>query len=398
MDHPHRPTNRDMIGDVIRSLSPLALVASMVLVACSGADSGDGGVPGGSAGGGAGPGGAGPGASGPGGAAPGGAGQGGTGAECPDGVICVPSLPYTNENTTVGGAAVLGGYGCAPDVNEGGPERVYRVDVPASGLLVASLAGLGTGVDVDVYILRERDAGTCLARGNWNAAALVDPGRFWIVVDSWVDGSGISQEGNYQLTLALNQADDHVSQGLSATVLGAGLSAFARGWTKGDTEQLEYGIIDYTMPSIDHRFFVLDLRQGDLLSAEFAAHGSGSQDPNDMTLTGSVSNLDGSHASSVGMVLTAETYTGSNGYSLRLDGLEPGFDDNDRARAIVVHGADYATQSFVDANGYLGRSWGCPATDPAVVGDVIDTLADGRLVLKYFDDPDWLSSSTYVGP
>jgi len=63
-----------------------------------------------------------------------------------------------------------------------------------------------------------------------------------------------------------------------------------------------------------------------------------------------------------------------------------------------VHGADYATQQFVDDNGYLGRSWGCPATDPAVVDQVIDTLADGRLLLKYFDDPDWLSSSAYVAP
>jgi hypothetical protein len=117
-----------------------------------------------------------------------------------------------------------------------------------------------------------------------------------------------------------------------------------------------------------------------------------------MTLTGSMSNLDGSHASSVGLVRTAETYSGSNGYSLRLDGLEPGFNNNDRSRAIVVHGADYATQSFVDDNGYLGRSWGCPAIDPAVTADLIDTLANGRLLLKYFDDSDWLSSSAYVSP
>jgi hypothetical protein len=398
MDHPLCPANRDMIDAVTRWLSTLALVASILLLGCSSADSGDGGVPGGTAGSGAGPGGAGPGGSGPGGAAPGGAGQGGTGEQCPAGVICVPSLPYTDANTTVGGDAALGGYSCAPDVNEAGPERVYRVDVPREGLLVASLAELGAGVDVDVHILQERDAGTCLARGNWNAAAFVPPGRLWIVVDSWVDGSGISQEGSYQLTLVLNEADGHVTQGLSPTVLGAGLSAFGRGWAKGDTEQLEYGIIDYTMPSIEHRFFVLDLRQGELLYAEFAAHGSGSQDPNDMTLTGSVSNVDGTHASSVGMVRTAETYSGSNGYSLRLDGLEPGFDDNDRPRAIVVHGADYATQSFIDDNGYLGRSWGCPATDPAAVAQVIDTLADGRLVLKYFDDPDWLASSAYVAP
>jgi hypothetical protein len=275
---------------------------------------------------------------------------------------------------------------------------VYRVDVAGEGLLVASLAGLDAGVDVDVHILQQRDAATCVDRGNWDAAALVVPGRVWIVVDSWVDGAGLSREGSYELTLVLNGADDHVSEGLSPVVLGAGLSAFARGWADGDTVELEYGIIDYTMPSVDPRFFVLDLRQADLLYAELAAHGEGSQDPDDLTMTGSMSNVDGSHASSVGMVRTAETYSGSNGYSLRLDGLEPGFNDADRPRAIVVHGADYATQDFVDANGYLGRSWGCPATDPAVVDQVIDTMADGRLLLKYFDDPDWLGSSAYVGP
>ncbi|MBW2457881.1 MAG: murein L,D-transpeptidase catalytic domain family protein, partial [Deltaproteobacteria bacterium] len=186
--------------------------------------------------------------------------------------------------------------------------------------------------------------------------------------------------------------------GLTATVLDAGLRDFAAGWALGDTVELEYGIIDYTLPSIEPRFFVLDLRKGDLLYAEMVSHGEGSQDPNDLTLTGHMSNLEGSHASSVGLVVTAETYNGSNGYSMRLDGLEVGFNDNDRDRAIVVHGADYATQSFVNSYGYLGRSWGCPAIDPAVKNQLIDTLTGGRLLLKYFDDQDWLSSSVYVGP
>jgi hypothetical protein len=318
--------------------------------------------------------------------------------ECPAGVVCVSSVPFTHTGTTAAGGSVLNGYGCDPDANEGGPEAVYRLDLDREGLVVASLSGLGAGVDVDVHILRQLQAGACIDRGDRDAAALLAAGRFWIVVDSFIDGSGISREGNYRLSLTITTARSHQSDGLDPEVLRAGLSAFARGWARGKTEELEYGIIDYTMPSIDPRFFVLDLRQADLLYAELVAHGSGSQDPNDPTRTGSVSNADGSHKSSVGMVRTAETYSGSNGYSLRLDGLEPGFNSNDRGRAIVVHGASYATQSFVDENGYLGRSWGCPAVDPAVHDELIDTLRGGRLLLKYFDSSSWLASSAYVGP
>jgi len=320
------------------------------------------------------------------------------GAPCPDGAICVDSLPFSHQGTTTGASADLDGYGCAPDTNESGPEVVYRLDVPEQGLLVASLDGLGSGVDVDVHILQQLDAGACIDRGHWDAAALLAPGRFWIVVDSWVDDTGSAHDGSYELTVALNTANDYLSEDLHPTVLEAGLRSFARAWAAGETEALEYGIVDYTMRSTKPRFFVLDLREGNMLYREMVTHGSGSQDPSDMTLTGSMSNVSGSHSSSLGLVRAAETYYGSNGYSLRIDGLESGFNDNDRSRAIVVHGADYATQSYVNANGYLGRSWGCPAVDPAVNEQLIDTLKDGRLILKYFDQQSWLSGSEYVRP
>ncbi len=330
---------------------------------------------------------------------PGGAGgAGGAGDDCPADVICVESLPFVDANTTTGAGATLDGYGCAPDVNEAGPEKVYRVDLAKPGLLVASLDKLGADVDVDVHILEKLDAGACVDRGHWDAVAALDAGQYWVVVDSWVNDSGISQEGDYELTIALNTADAFLDMGLDSTVLDAGLGAFAHAWASGDTDTLEYGIIDYTMPSTQPRFFVLDLRESQMLYAELTSHGEGSQAPGDLKMTGSMSNLEGSHASSVGLVITAETYSGKNGLSLRLDGLEVGFNDNDRSRAIVVHGADYATQKFVDANGYLGRSWGCPAIDPAVHKQLINTMADGRLLLKYFDDPDWLTSSVYVSP
>ncbi len=319
-----------------------------------------------------------------------------TDAACPVGVTCVDSLPFTDENTTAGSGAVFDGYSCAPETSEPGPEQVYRVDLATEGLLVASLEGLGAGVDVDVHILDTLDQGTCIDRGNWDAAALLKPGRYWIVVDSWGDSTGTSHEGSYQLNIALTTAADHLSLGLYPSTLGAGLRAFAEGWGSGDTEELEYGIIDYRLPSTDPRFFVLDLRRGEMLYAELVTHGAGSQDPDDKALVASLSNVEDSHQSSIGLVRVAETYWGANGYSARIDGLEPGFNDNDRHRAIVVHKADYATQSYVDAHGYLGTSWGCPAVDPAVSQALIDTLNGGRLLLKYFDDSNWLANSSYV--
>ncbi|MBW2456326.1 MAG: murein L,D-transpeptidase catalytic domain family protein [Deltaproteobacteria bacterium] len=320
-----------------------------------------------------------------------------TDAECPAGVMCIDSLPFFESNTTEGSGAVFDVYSCDDGINESGPEMVYRVDVATEGLLVASLAGLGEGVDVDVHILDELNAQTCIDRGHWDAATLAKPGRYWIVVDSWSDGETVF-DGSYQLTIALTTADDHQDHGLHPTVLTAGLRAFSRGWQLGDTEQLEYGIIDYGMPSTEHRFFVLDLRAGDLLRAELVSHGEGSQDPNDAKMATSLSNVTDSHKSSMGLARGAETYYGNHGYSMRLDGLEPGYNDNDRGRTIVVHNADYATQSYINSHGYLGRSWGCPAISPSISESLINSLKNGGLILKYFDDESWLANSDYVGP
>ncbi|MBW2528833.1 MAG: murein L,D-transpeptidase catalytic domain family protein [Deltaproteobacteria bacterium] len=320
------------------------------------------------------------------------------GAPCPAGALCMDRLPFSHNGTTAGGSRDFDGYRCSPEIDESGPEKVYRVDVPEQGLLVASLDHLGAGVDVDVHILQQLSADTCVDRGHWDSAALVARGRFWIVVDSYVDGSGSSKEGSYELSVSLTTADDYASSGLSRTVLGAGLRGFARAWADGVTEELEYGIVDYTRRSIDPRFFVLDLREGQMVYREMVTHGSGSQDPNDATRASRMSNVEGSHSSSMGMARTAETYYGSNGYSLRIDGLEQGYNHRDRPRAIVIHPATYATQAYVDSHGYLGRSWGCPAVDPGVSRQMIDTLKNGRLVLKYFDDSSWLANSRYVAP
>jgi hypothetical protein len=316
--------------------------------------------------------------------------------DCPSGVTCVDSLPFVHTASTTGGEAELDGYACSSSTNESGPERLYRVQLSEEALLVASLDGLPEGVDVDVHLLEEVDPETCLDRGHWDAAALLPAGTWWVVVDSWVDEGGVVYDGEYTLTLSETRAGDHVTSGLEPDTLAAALFAFDRAWQQGDTDRLEYAVLDFWLPSIEPRLFVLDLRHNELLFAELATHGIGSQDPDDLTRANWFSNVSGSHASSLGLARAAETYWGDNGYSMRLDGLESGFNDNVRDRAIVVHSADYATQAFVDEYGYLGRSQGCPALDPLVSDAVIDTLTEGALLFSYYPDPEWMGASEYL--
>jgi hypothetical protein len=136
---------------------------------------------------------------------------------------------------------------------------------------------------------------------------------------------------------------------------------------------------------------VLDLERGDVRFHEYVTHGRGSGH----ATSDRFSNVEGSKQSSLGLFRTAETYFGQHGYSLRLDGLEKGINDRARDRAIVIHGAEYATETVAQRFGRLGRSWGCPAVDPAIHRALIDTVRGGTAVFAYYPDPDWLADSDY---
>ena len=110
----------------------------------------------------------------------------------------------------------------------------------------------------------------------------------------------------------------------------------------------------------------------------------------------SFSNAPESSRSSLGLYRTAETYTGKHGYSLRIDGLEKGFNDRARERAIVIHAADYVNEKAAKAQGYLGRSLGCPAVRPEVAHQVIDAVKGGGLIFAYYPDSEWLRTSKYL--
>jgi hypothetical protein len=155
------------------------------------------------------------------------------------------------------------------------------------------------------------------------------------------------------------------------------------------THAQRLAVIDYSRPSLEPRLWVFDLQLGTLLYEELVAHGQGSGH----NVPHAFSNVEGTHKSSLGLFVTTDTYSGRNGYSLRMDGLEPGINDRAMARAIVMHGASYVDPERNAAMGRLGRSWGCPAVRTAVARPLIDTLKGGQFLFSYFPDPDWLASS-----
>lgn len=138
-------------------------------------------------------------------------------------------------------------------------------------------------------------------------------------------------------------------------------------------------IVDFTKDSTKKRFFLIDLVNEKLVYYELVAHGRNSGEVS----TKSFSNEVDSHKSSLGFYVTAESYFGSNGYSLRLDGLDKGLNDRARERAIVLHGAPYVSESYISETGRLGRSWGCPAVKDEIAKDIIDKLKGGNLLFQY---------------
>ena len=108
------------------------------------------------------------------------------------------------------------------------------------------------------------------------------------------------------------------------------------------------------------------------------------------------SNLPNSNESSIGFYITGETYTGKHGLSLRLDGMDKGFNDNARKRAIVMHGAKYVSGDFIKKYGRLGRSLGCPSLSMNIYKDVIDTIRDGSILFIYSPGNEFIIKSSVL--
>ncbi|WP_295474502.1 murein L,D-transpeptidase catalytic domain family protein [uncultured Pseudomonas sp.] len=180
--------------------------------------------------------------------------------------------------------------------------------------------------------------------------------------------------------------------GLERQVLAYALAAMHCAINNGAAPAERLAIIDFSLASSERRLWIFDLKSKRLLLNDLVAHGQQSGD----NFATRFSNLEGSHQSSIGLFRTEESYTGKHGYSLRMDGLEPGFNDQARQRAIVIHPADYVNPAWIQTQGRIGRSQGCPAVRPEVARMVVDSLKGGQFMFSFYPDKRWLQSSLYI--
>ncbi len=152
-------------------------------------------------------------------------------------------------------------------------------------------------------------------------------------------------------------------------------------------------IADYSQSSNKKRFYVIELKNQKLLFNTYVAHGRNTGDE----FASSFSNVVGSYKSSLGFYVTENSIIGSHtGFSLMIDGVEKGFNDNAVKREIIIHAADYATESFIKKNGRLGRSFGCPVLPPDVNKQIIETIEGGSCLFIYNPNEDYICNSSLL--
>lgn len=151
-------------------------------------------------------------------------------------------------------------------------------------------------------------------------------------------------------------------------------------------------LIDFSLSSNSKRLWVIDLATNTILYNSLVAHGRNTGDE----FATSFSNSAESYKSSLGFYATGEIYNGKHGKSLKLDGLEQGINSNARQRAVVIHGAEYVSNSFIQNNKRLGRSLGCPAIPVELTNEIIQTIKDKSCLFVYFPSDAYKTASKLV--
>jgi hypothetical protein len=151
-------------------------------------------------------------------------------------------------------------------------------------------------------------------------------------------------------------------------------------------------IVDFSQPSSNKRLYIIDLDNYSLLFNTYVAHGQNSG----KEYAEHFSNRPKSLQSSPGFYVTMDTYLGNNGYSLKLNGLEQGINNNALKRDIVVHGAAYVNESLINEQGYIGRSWGCPAIPLNIHRQIIETIKNGTCLFIYSGQTSYLQKSALL--
>ncbi|MFC3117151.1 murein L,D-transpeptidase catalytic domain family protein [Cellvibrio fontiphilus] len=198
--------------------------------------------------------------------------------------------------------------------------------------------------------------------------------------------------GKDQSFLNLLDRLTRAAPGANPQVISMALTALDCALKSGMEPARNLTMIDYSLVSTQKRLWVFDLVSGKLLFHELVAHGKNTGE----NFARHFSNTYGSLQTSLGLFRTKETYMGANGYSLRMEGLEEGFNDKAMERAIVFHGAPYVDLKLAQKLGHLGRSYGCPAVRNGIARKVIDTIKGDQFLFSYYPDKHWLASSKFL--
>lgn len=212
----------------------------------------------------------------------------------------------------------------------------------------------------------------------------------------------VNKAGSEKLNAAENNVQDLYSE-IKLSDSGLNEEAFRNG-LKGYRNLLAHGllaktslltIVDFSQSSRNKRLYVIDLVNKVLLHNTYVAHGRNTGEEYAVKF----SNQSGTHMSSLGFYITRKTAMGAKvGFSLIIDGIEKGINDKALQRAIIIHGADYATESFINRTGRLGRSYGCPSLPPEQLKPVIETIKEGSCLFIYHPDSTYLKTSELLKP
>jgi hypothetical protein len=203
----------------------------------------------------------------------------------------------------------------------------------------------------------------------------------------------LTVSANAAQPLSLRAALLSAAPDLRPQVLDYALLAKANGVKEGLVKRDDVlSIIDFSLPSTKKRMWTFDLKKQRLLFHEYVAHGMNSG----QARTVKFGLPEESHMSMYGLYVTDVPYIGKNGYSMRLKGLDQGYNHTAYDRAVVFHGAWYVSEKVIRSQGRLGRSWGCPAVRKEIATPMIDATKHGSALFAYYPDSNWLKSSRYL--
>lgn len=175
-------------------------------------------------------------------------------------------------------------------------------------------------------------------------------------------------------------------------VFANGIKGYQKLYEEGKIQNEILTIVDFGKASTEKRMWILDMTTQKVLFNTYVAHGRNTGGNKAVKF----SNTPNSFQSSLGFYVTAETYYGKNGLSLFIDGMEKGFNSKARERYVVIHGADYATESFIRRNGRLGRSYGCPAVPQEISKEIIELIKGKSALFIYHPNQKYLQNSEFL--